>query len=321
MRTSRATRAVLAVATATILTVAGCGSDTTVAGNGTEPATSPEQESTEGIDIASLDTGEYRVEPRDFVGENFAAGEAGPVIEGQQMAEFVVHDIDPTLTTGRASIPPAVPVAVPGAPETPASVRSWDVIGRVTTTTVTPQGNFVIQTYASSETGDAAWTTDIAARGARAQATLPPVRPCGLRAGRMAALRFTSRTYREDLRGHRNRPDRQGRVERLPHAGAAEAELLRDDFVETTREMYPDLVEDETVPQNISGTRCWSGDVAQGRASVCLMVYGRYMAEFSGLRPVGNEDPANDSLRTMSQRLATQYVKFVRSEEMSLGEN
>ncbi|WP_277369691.1 hypothetical protein [Rhodococcus rhodochrous] len=94
-----------------------------------------------------------------------------------------------------------------------------------------------------------------------------------------------------DPSGHRNRSDRQGRVERLPHAGAAEAELLRDDFVETTREMYPDLVEDETVPQNISGTRCWSGDVAQGRVSVCLMVYGRYMAEFSGLRPVGTRIP------------------------------
>lgn len=104
-------------------------------------------------------------------------------------------------------------------------------------------------------------------------------------------------------------------------AGAAEVELLRDDFVETTREMYPDLVEDETVPQNIPGTRCWSGDVAQGRARVCLMVYGRYMAELSGLRPVGIEAPENDSLRTMSQRVAAQYVKFVRSEEMGLGEN
>ncbi|MCR8694372.1 hypothetical protein NWP13_17670 [Rhodococcus pyridinivorans] len=74
-------------------------------------------------------------------------------------------------------------------------------------------------------------------------------------------------------------------------AGAAEAELLRDHFVETTREMHPDLVEDETVPQDIPGTRCWSGDVAQGRVSVCLMVYGRYMAEFSGLRPVGTRIP------------------------------
>jgi len=85
--------------------------------------------------------------------------------------------------------------------------------------------------------------------------------------------------------------------------------------------MFPDLVEDETVPQNIPGRRCWSGDGTQGRASVCLMVPGRYMAELSGLRPVGNEAPANDSLRTMSQRLATQYVKSVRPEEMGLGEN
>jgi hypothetical protein len=52
-----------------------------------------------------LDTGEYRVEPRDLLGENFTAAEAGPVIEGQRMAEFVVHphDIDPALTTDGAS--------------------------------------------------------------------------------------------------------------------------------------------------------------------------------------------------------------------------
>ncbi|WP_447816638.1 DUF7373 family lipoprotein [Rhodococcus sp. C26F] len=74
-------------------------------------------------------------------------------------------------------------------------------------------------------------------------------------------------------------------------AGPAEAELLRDDFVETTREMYPDLVEDETVPQNIPGTRCWSGDVAQGRASVCLMVHGRYMAGSRGCGRWGTRIP------------------------------
>ncbi|WP_237451332.1 DUF7373 family lipoprotein [Rhodococcus rhodochrous] len=410
MRTSRATRAVLAVATATILAAAGCGSDTTAAERGTEPATPPGQQSTGGIDIASLDTGEHRVEPRDFVGENFAAGEAGPVIEGQRMAEFVVHphDLDPTLTTGGAStgvsvstdriladgagdllepcgmitgfrtsrstedesgmlqvavarfatpedaaqaarvvhdfervdrttplasdpsivtgIPPAVPVAVPGAPETLASVRSWDVIGRVTTTTITPQGSFVIHTYASSETGDVAWTTDIAARAARAQATLldgfpaTPVeeigdlpmdvdrvlaRAVGLPEGALPRLsdlavygpdgwlHFDSHPARTERIFEVTGTDRIAKAASNVYrtAGPAEAELLRDDFVETIREMHPDLVEDETVPQDIPGTRCWSGDVAQGRASVCLIVHGRYMAELSGLRPVGTRLP------------------------------
>jgi len=260
---------------------------------------------------------------------------------------------DPTIVTG---IAPAVPVAVPGAPETLASVRSWDVTGTVTTSTVTPQGSFVIRTYAHSGTGDVDWTTDTAARAAQAQAPLLDrfpatpaeeigglpmdvdrvlVRAVGLPEGvlpRLSGLAVYGPDGWLQLDSHTARTERIFEVtgtDRITKAasnvyrtaGPTEAEILRDDFVETTREMYPDLVEDETVPQNIPGTRCWSGDVAQGRASVCLMVHGRYVAELSGLRPVGNEAPENDSLRTMSQRLATQYVKFVRSEEMGLGEN
>ncbi|MCK0093920.1 hypothetical protein MWU77_24455, partial [Rhodococcus sp. F64268] len=82
-----------------------------------------------------------------------------------------------------------------------------------------------------------------------------------------------------------------------------------------------DLIEDASAPQNVPGTTCWTGDVATGRMSVCLMVYGRYMAELSGHRPVGNIDPDDDSLRTVSQRVAAQYTKFVRAEELGLGEN
>ncbi len=51
------------------------------------------------------------------------------------------------------------------------------------------------------------------------------------------------------------------------------------------------------------------------------MTYGRYVAELSGFRSIGNENPDSDTLRTVPQRVATQYVKFVRAEEMGLGEN
>ncbi|WP_254707620.1 hypothetical protein [Rhodococcus pyridinivorans] len=51
------------------------------------------------------------------------------------------------------------------------------------------------------------------------------------------------------------------------------------------------------------------------------MTYGRYMAEVSGFRAIANTDPDNDTLRTIAQRVATQYTKFVRADEMGLGEN
>ncbi|SMG17150.1 hypothetical protein SAMN02745947_00842 [Rhodococcus rhodochrous J3] len=44
MRTSRAMRAVLTVATATTLAIAACGSDTIAAGSGTGTATTPVRE-------------------------------------------------------------------------------------------------------------------------------------------------------------------------------------------------------------------------------------------------------------------------------------
>ncbi len=69
------------------------------------------------------------------------------------------------------------------------------------------------------------------------------------------------------------------------------------------------------------GTTCLSGDIAEGRMSVCYMTYGPYLAEIHGYRPIGNTDPESDTLRTMSQRVATQYVKFVEAEEMGLGRN
>ncbi|MCK0093879.1 hypothetical protein MWU77_24230, partial [Rhodococcus sp. F64268] len=94
---------------------------------------------------------------------------------------------------------------------------------------------------------------------------------------------------------------------------------LRDEFAEITLENYPDLIEDASAPQNVPGTTCWTGDVATGRMSVCLMVYGRYMAELSGRRPLDDISP--DTLGTFPQRVAAQYTKFVRAEELGLGEN
>lgn len=435
MRTSRTTRAVLAVATATTLAVAGCSSEAA-----TDPTTESAQE-TSDFDISSLDTGGYRVEPRDLVAENFQAGEAGRVIEGQRMAEFVIHPhhIDPTLTVGggpntRVSveprrlltsnaselldptsvisgfttyrhnadesrtmvvgvarfttdevaaevvrilhedqqvdrqeplesdpsivlgIPPAVPVTLPGIPTALASTRTWEDLGHVTTTALVPRGGFVVTVFAGDDSGDVEWTHDVVERAARAQlelleqfpatpaeelAALPMdrdrvmVRAVGFVEGEnrglsdMAVygphgwLHFdTSPAHTEKL-FEVTGTDRVAKVNSVVYrtAGPSEAEFFRDEFAAGTVAAHPELVEDEAVPQNIPGTRCWSGDIATGRAQRCLMVYGRYVAELSGVRPVGNAAPENDTLRTLPQRLATQYVKFVKAEEMGLGEN
>jgi hypothetical protein len=234
MRTSRATRAVLAVA--------GCGSDTTVAASGTEPATSPGQYRCLGLHRQDPG-GRCRRSPRTLRDD---------------------HGIpDPRSTEDESGM---LQVAVARFP-----------------------------------------TPDDAARAARVVHDFEQV--------------HRTTPLASDPSGHRNRSDRQGRVERLPHGPAPQ----RRSSCGTTSSRRPGrCIRTSSRTRRFRRTspaRCWSGDVAQGRASVCLMVYGRYMAELSGLRPVGNEDPANDSLRTMSQRLATQYVKFVRSEEMGLGEN
>ncbi|MCK0093762.1 hypothetical protein MWU77_23620, partial [Rhodococcus sp. F64268] len=95
MRTTCTTRAVLAVAAAVIVTVAGCSTeiDGTALVENTSAVTP--------VDLESLDTGEYRTEPRDYAAEGLLAGDYGPAVEGQRLAEYVIHPhaIDPALTT------------------------------------------------------------------------------------------------------------------------------------------------------------------------------------------------------------------------------
>ncbi|MGU3583939.1 hypothetical protein ACLBYD_12260 [Rhodococcus sp. C26F] len=164
-----------------------------------------------------MDTGEYRVEPRDFVGENFAAGGAGPVIEGHRMAEFVVHphDIDPTLTTGGAS--------------TGVSVSTDRILADGAGDLLEPFG-MITGFRTSRSTEDESGMLQVAV------ARFPTPDDAAQAAQVVHDFEQVDRTtpLASDPSGHRNRSDRQGRVERLPHGrsrrgGAPAGRLRRDD--------------------------------------------------------------------------------------------
>lgn len=98
MHIPRTGRLALALAAVTVVTVAGCSSDSdaTVVDETTTEQTSA------GVDLDSLDTGDYNTQPRDFVALGMAAEDFGPAVEGQRLAEFVVHPhtVDPALSVG-----------------------------------------------------------------------------------------------------------------------------------------------------------------------------------------------------------------------------
>lgn len=94
------------------------------------------------------------------------------------------------------------------------------------------------------------------------------------------------------------------------------AAVFRDALLAATAEDNADYKEVD-VPQDIPGATCLGGDNAEGRGMACVLLYDRYVAEIGGesdLQGIGRE-------RTVPERLATQYVKFVRAEEMGLEGN
>lgn len=104
-------------------------------------------------------------------------------------------------------------------------------------------------------------------------------------------------------------------------AGGDDALALRDGLVDNTLVVYPDLVENTELAQNLPGATCWSGDSSSGQEARCYLVYDRYVAEVAGRRLTGSADPSTDTFVTVPQRLATQYAKFVLAEEADLGGN
>lgn len=91
---------ILVAATAATALLAGCSntSDGTPQAEGADTAVVDDM----SFDESTLDTGDYKTEPRDFEADGQLAEDFGPAVEGQRMAEFVIlpHDIDPRLTEG-----------------------------------------------------------------------------------------------------------------------------------------------------------------------------------------------------------------------------
>ncbi|NLU65330.1 hypothetical protein HCA61_24175 [Rhodococcus sp. HNM0563] len=429
MRTSRS----LIAATAVTLALAGCS--TTSEGTALAEGEANENGSTTGtFDIAALDTGEYRIEPRDFIAEGQAAGDFGPAVEGQRMAEFVIHPytIDPTLTNGggmstgvgvggigkvlsgggapevaesygvitgfgsfsgkpdgsrqlgvavwrfpdadsasqaaaalhaNALAPeddgfaagPQTPVSIPQLPDTFATTYYWESLDTASMSTFTARGPHVVYTYTSAENNDVEWASDTTARALEEQ--LPRIEqfpfsptdeieslPVDLDKVLARAVGYTENEYARNSDTAVYGPlgwlhfdshpaetadifeatgtDRVALANSTVYrtSGPEAARELRDAFREQSRETYPDLV-DEPAPQGVPDTLCRAGDIAEGRLMDCMMIYGPYVAQLIGHRAVGNTDPDDDTLRTMPQRVATQYTKFVRAEELGLGEN
>lgn len=95
------------------------------------------------------------------------------------------------------------------------------------------------------------------------------------------------------------------------------AGVLAEELVEMVTEKYPDFVS-ISAPQSVPDTTCVGGDHAHGRAVSCVMVFDRYVAEIFG--SIGVDGPVAELPDDVSQRVAAQYVKFVRAEETGLGE-
>ncbi|MFD6859850.1 hypothetical protein ACFWCF_21255 [Rhodococcus sp. NPDC060090] len=435
MRPSRILLSSTALTLALALTLAGCSNtaDGTAIAEGAATGTGT-NDTAATFDTASLDTGAYNTEPRDFIDEGQSAGDFGPAVEGQRMAEFVIHPytIDSALTTGGgmatgvgvggigkvlsgggaddvaksfgvitgfgsfASNPddsrqlgvavwrfpdtnsaaqaatalhanaltpedvgfssgPQTPASIPQLPGTLASTYYFDGIDTASMSTFTARGPHVVYTYTSAEENDTEWNSDVTARAVEAQLPLIdrfPFSPTDeieslpvdldkvlARAvgfveneyarnsdtavyGPLGWLHFDSHPAETAALFEASGADRIALANSTVYrtSGPEAAEELRDAFVEQTLDSYPDLV-DEPAPQSVPGTVCLAGDTAQGRVMDCMMTYGPYVAQIQGHRSVGNTDPDSDTLRTVPQRVAAQYVKFVRAEEKGLGEN
>ncbi len=250
---------------------------------------------------------------------------------------------------------PQTPTSIPQLPDTLATTYHWDGIDTASMSTFTARGPHVVYTYTSADDNDVEWNSDTTTRAVEAQ--LPLIEqfpfsptdeieslPVDLDKVLARAVGFTENEYARNsdtavygplgwLHFDSHPADTAELFEatgtdRIALAnstvyrtsGPESARELRDAFLEQTLETYPDLV-DEPAPQDIPDTVCRAGDTAQGRLMDCMMTYGPYVAQIVGHRSVGNTDPDSDTLRTVPQRVAAQYKKFVRAEEMGLGEN
>ncbi|WP_068166162.1 DUF7373 family lipoprotein [Rhodococcus phenolicus] len=265
-------------------------------------------------------------------------------------AELTVADEDDIFGSGAGT-----PVELPGLSATHASTYRWET-GTDTLSSYTVSGPHVIYTYASTSAGDPEWAKDITTRALQKQIPMldgfpytptPEIPKLVIDMDKVLAravgytddetarnselavygplgwLHFDSDPEKTAELFEETGTDRVAMANTTVYRTASpeDAETVRDAFVAQSVKNSPELTEDAAAPQNVPGTTCLSGDIAEGRMSVCYMTYGPYLAEIHGYRPIGNTDPESDTLRTMSQRVATQYVKFVEAEEMGLGRN
>ncbi|WP_240794932.1 DUF7373 family lipoprotein [Rhodococcus zopfii] len=247
------------------------------------------------------------------------------------------------------------PITLPGLPDTHASTYRWET-GSDTVSSYTVSGPHVIYSYASTSAGDPEWAKDVTTRALQKQIPLigsfpytptPQIpelvvdmdkvlaRAVGYTDdetarnselavyGPLGWLHFDSDPAQTAELFEETGTDRVAMANTTVYrtASADDAETVRDAFLAQTAKNSRELTEDASAPQNVPGTTCLSGDIAEGRMSVCYMTFGPYVAEINGYRPIGNTDPESDTMRTMPQRVAAQYVKFVKAEEMGLGQN
>lgn len=272
------------------------------------------------------------------------------IVDKLYASELTAADEDDLFGSGANT-----PIDLPGLPATHASTYKWET-GTESLSSYTVSGPHIIYTYASTSAGDPAWLKDTTTRAVQKQVPLIdsfPYTPTAdipnlivdmdkvlARAvgytenettrnselavyGALGWLHFDSDPAETAGLFEKTGTDRVALANttvfrtKSPEGAAA----LRDAFITQSKRNSTELTEDAQAPQNVPGTVCLSGDIAEGRMSTCYMVYGQYLAQITGFRAIGNTDPDSDTMRTLPQRVATQYVKFVTAEEMGLGEN
>lgn len=252
--------------------------------------------------------------------------------------------------------PEAEIVSYPDLPGTYAYGLEWDTLGTSSRESITAQGSFIIYTYADTDDDDQGWLTDTTTRAVQQQkdllAQFPPTPveeipnlPVDLDKVLARTVGFLDDDTPQNAELAVYGPDGWMHFDSDP-AGTAElfedtgtdrvaksnttvyrtgsedgARTVADSFYEGIPNTYPDLVEDAVLSDIVPGARCMTGDIAEGRVSICFMTYGRYVSELHGFQPVSGRGGEYDTLGLLPQRLAAQYVKFVRAEELGLGEN
>lgn len=264
--------------------------------------------------------------------------------------EFHSYHLDPRAAGD--DLDPGTPEHLPELPGTRASSIDSALLDTRMLSTWTPHDTYLIEVNVVGPVADADRATDTAVRAVRAQVetldrmvreaddTAPDDGhvlgrtvtvavgegsvPSDLAVyGRQGWLHFVARPGQTRALLESTGTDRIATAHTTVHrtAGGAEAESLREGLTAVLLEDRPELQQDAAPPQGLPGTTCFSGETDIARTSVCFMVHGRYVAEIRGARVLTNDDPAADTLRTLSQRAAAQHVLFVRADELWPGEN